>query len=170
METAFEKLIKDLPRNLSVMDVGYGGLGGENTTNYLRKHFGTIFGLCKDAIAVKRYKEMTDANDTVILGIYPQHMLGPRKYDLLVLDPRIDDNLEFWSEDGMELAWTFVKEGGYIITYIMAPNKEYGEDEVQTLITEHRDRWWTSYRKIPVVAAEVEERRPYITWVLMKKP
>lgn len=170
MQTAFERIIADLPRGLTCLDVGYGGLDGENTTNYLRAHFKEVWGLCKDAVAVRRYKEFTGSKDLVVLGIYPQHMPLHWIYDVLVLDTNIEGNLDFWSEEGMERAWSFVKDGGFIITYLMAPDGKYGGPETQKLIQEHKKKWWVPNREIRVVAAEVEERRPEITWVLLRKP
>lgn len=166
---AVQRLISDLPKDLSVMDVGYGGLDGENTTDWLRAHFGEIDGLNKTPYAVEKYKiDHPNADDDVFLGVYPADMPG-RKYDLLVLDPNIEGNLQFWSLQGMEQAWSFVKDGGYILTYIMLTDL-YGDPETQKMIADHRANWWAKGLNLPIVAQEHEERRDYISWVILKKP
>lgn len=167
MLTAFERLIANIPETASVMDVGYGGLDGENTTKFLRNHFKEVWGLSKDAVATAEYKKRTGSEDLVILGLYPQDMPGGKKWDLLVLDPNIESNLEFWSDEGIRQAWNFVKEGGHIITYIMTTD-EYGDEETQKLLKDHRAKWWKDRLMPPIY--EIEERRPEITWVLLERP
>lgn len=172
MPTAFERLIAGLPKDLKVLDVGYGGLNGENTTNYLRAHFGTIHGLCKDAVAVARYNMLYGmGDDHVVIGIYPDDMgqLPDSQYDLLVLDPNIEGNLQFWSEEGMRRAFEYVKDGGYVITYIMTTD-DYGDETTQHQIREHKKVWWDVPRNLGITGSLAEERRPYITWVLIEKP
>lgn len=150
------------------MDVGYGGLNGENTTDFLRMHFKNIDGLCKDEKAVVDYQVRTGAQDEVYIGIYPQRM--PNKtYDLLVLDPNIEGNLAFWSHEGMKRAWGFVNDGGAIITYIMTTD-EYGDPETHELLKQHRKDWWENGGEVKIANQEREERRDYIIWVLLKKP
>lgn len=169
MLTAFERLIELLPPGISVMDVGYGGLDGENTTNYLRARFGLIDGLNKTDYAVARYRALypDSEKDQVYFGTYPQDMPGER-YDLLVLDPNIEGNLAFWTPHGMETAFQFVKDGGHIITYVMTTDL-YGDPTTQKMIAEHRANWWAKKVQLPIVAQEHEERRQYISWVLLKK-
>lgn len=170
MQTAFERLIAPLDPRLSVLDVGYGGLDGENTTDYLRAHFDEIWGLSKDAEAVNKYRQEKNSKDTVVLGIYPQHMPRSKTFDLLVLDPNIESNLDFWSEEGMKKAWSFVNDGGYIITYIVTTD-DYGDEDTHALLIKHRQQWWDGEgNNVRPQQIEIEERRPYITWVLLKKP
>lgn len=168
MPTAFERLILGIPELSSVMDVGYGGLDGENTTDYLRARFGLIQGLCKDVEAVERYQVRHSAQDYVIIGMYPSAMPS-EKFDLLVLDPNIDTNLDFWSEEGMAKALSYVNGGGHIITYILTTD-EYGDEHTQERLRQHRKEWWGVPRDLGIVSSLVEERRPEITWVLIKKP
>lgn len=149
------------------MDVGYGGLEGENTTDYLRAHFNSINGLCKDKVAVDKYFEAHPAHtDNVSIGLYPDDLKG--QYDLLVLDTNIEGNLDFWSVEGLAKAWSFVKDGGYIIAYIMGTD-EYGDEQSRARLKEHRLRWWKAGGvKIPMLYLQ-EERRPEIMWALLKK-
>lgn len=167
---AVERILEYIPLGYSIMDVGYGGLDGENTTNYLRARFGKIDGLNKTAYAVEKYKidNPSAKEDEVVIGTYPQDMPGKR-YDLLVLDPNIEGNLRFWSLQGMEQAWEFVNDGGYILTYIMLTDF-YGDAATQEQIKEHRAGWWEKGIPLPIVMQEFEERRDYIAWVLLKKP
>lgn len=167
---AVQKILEYLPLGTTVMDVGYGGLDGENTTNYLRARFGKIDGLNKTEYAVEKYKidNSSAEEDEVVIGVYPHDMPGKR-YDLLVLDPRIEDNLLFWSLQGMEQAWGFVNDGGYILTYIMLTDL-YGDPSTHALLKEHRAGWWAKGIPLPIVMQEFEERRDYIAWVLLKKP
>lgn len=174
MQTAIERLIADIPKTASVLDVGYGGLDGENTTNFLRAHFEKVEGLCKDKNGVDRYRAFKpeSESDDVTIGFYPNDVPFGKKWDLLVLDTNIEGSLAFWSAKGLEKAWGFVKENGGILTYIMLTDL-YGEEETQKQIIEHRERYWASC--LPhivwnhVVAMQREERRDYIMWVLLRK-
>lgn len=174
MQTAFERLIQNIPREATVMDVGYGGLDGENTTNYLRKRFFKVDGICKDANGVDRYRALyPDAEkDDVIKGFYPNDMPEGKKWDLLVLDQGIEGNLHFWSPEGQERAWSYVKEGGGIITYMMLTDF-YSDEATHELIKEHRERYWQPCLQhivwSHVLGMEREERRPYIMFVLLKR-
>jgi hypothetical protein len=170
MPTAVERIIANLPKESSVMDVGYGGLDGVNTTNFLRAHFGKIDGINKTAYAVEKYKidNPSAKDDEVTIGVYPHDMPGKR-YDLLVLDPGIEGSLQFWSLQGMEIAWQFVNDGGHILKYIMLTDF-YGDPATQEMIKEHRAGWWAKGIPLPIVQQEFEEARDYIAWVLLKKP
>ena len=167
MATAVENLIKNIPAHASILDVGYGGLDGVNTTNYLRARFHDVWGFSKDATAMLRYKEMFGLNDPIILGIYPQDM-PQRKWDLLILDININTNLDFWSDEGLKKAWSFVNDGGYILTYIMTAGFNVPQ-EIKDMIKQHNKKWWDKNPTVPIVAQEQEERRPEIIWVLLKK-
>lgn len=184
MPTAFEKLIAMMPKDLKVLDVGYGGLDGENTTNYLRAHFGAIHGLCKDAPAVARYHMLygNQGKDHVVIGLYPEDMgqMPHDKYDLLVLDMGIDDSMVLWSEEGLKKAHGFVAPGGFLITYIMTTD-EYGDERTPEQLRAHRDKWWGTWDEGDIVkklksledfrflGIEQEERRDYIKFVLLQK-
>lgn len=174
MQTAIERLIQNIPQDAEILDIGYGGLDGENTTNYLRERFRSVEGICKDQNGVDRYRAMypESSNDKVTVGFYPNDMPTDRKWDLLVHDTNIEGNLAFWSPEGQEKAWSYVKDGGGILTYMMLTDF-YGDDVAQAAIKEHRMRYWQNC--LPhivwthVLGMEREERRPYIMWVLLKK-
>jgi hypothetical protein len=173
MRTAVERIVNRFAPATGTMDVGYGGLGGVNTTNYLREHFGRIYGLCKDVNAVRRYTEnhLSASNDRVIVGHYPEDMPPILKYDLLVLDPNIESNLKFWSVAGMKKAKEFLHEDGHLLTYVMLTD-QYGDEDTQETIRSHRAEWWArqwdNIIRNHIVAMEREERRPEIMWALLK--
>jgi hypothetical protein len=174
MQTAFEKLIEYVHAESLVLDVGYGGLDGENTTNYLRARFKNLWGLNKNAEHVLAYRKLTGATDPVVLGIYPNDMSSiARHWDLIVLDQNIDGNLDFWSEQGLKMALSVVERKGYLITYVMLTDEYGNENMVHDRLREHRAFWWTAdrFEKLPnwkLVDCAVEERRPEIMWVLLQ--
>ena len=174
MRTAVERIINRFPPTIRVMDVGYGGLGGVNTTNYLRAHFGRIDGRCQSGDDVQRYMDTQPpgvCSDSVTVGRYPEDMPAFLKYDLLVLDPNIESNLKFWSTSGLLKAKEFLDVGGRLLTYIMLTD-HYGTEETEAMLKEHRSEWWISewdnIVRRHVVTMEREERRPEIMWVMLK--
>lgn len=199
MESAsgFQKLISQLPKTFDVLDIGAGGLQGENTTNFLIEHFDAknILGVCWAEHDVRMFKETRVANKMAGITIVPVDYFKlelkqgdlnknePWLFDLMVLDLNIEGNLKNWTKEGLEHASKFVKPGGYLINYIMLTD-EYGDpDETPKLIREHWKAFWETEKlemknigkrlsRISgweVFAQEREKRREYILWIMLKK-
>ena len=188
-QRGFQKLISVLPKEFTVLDVGSGGLQGENTTNYLIEHFRSenIMGVCWADVETKRYLETREATRMVKIPIFSGNfykMNFVRQYDLVVLDMNIESNLEKdWSDEGLARVRGLVKDGGYLINYIMLTD-QYGDPEkTPQFIRERWKKWWRTdkltlkeigmrLRDIKgweVFAHDIEERREYILWIMLKK-
>lgn len=191
-------MISVLPKDFTVLDVGSGGLQGENTTNYLIEHFDAknILGVCKADVETQRFNATREANKMFTIPIISADFYGMEfkegdfnkstswKFDLVVLDMNIENNLEKdWSDEGLERMRGLVKDGGYLINYIMLTD-QYGDPEkTPAFIREQWKKWWgtdkltlkeigmrlTDIKGWEVFAHEVEERREYILWIMLKK-
>lgn len=183
-------MISQLPKEFDVLDIGAGGLQGENTTDFLAEHFDAknIFGVCWSEHEVNRYKAIREANKMAPISILPADYFKlefrpPMQFDLMVLDLNIEGNLKNWTVEGLEYASQFVKPGGYLINYIMLTD-EYGDpDETPVLIRKHWKEFWETEKlemknigkrlgRISgweVFAQEREKRREYILWIMLKK-
>lgn len=182
--SGFTKLIKSLPKYLKVLDVGGGGLQGENTTDALLEHFGTenVTGICTSSHEVEVYqaqraeKKLPKAN--IIDGNYYTHDFN-EQFDLVVLDLNVENNMKDWENEFSNL--TYLKKDGFLITYIIMTD-EYGDPkETPALIRDHWKRFWKTEKLAPfhigmkrikgyeVYAHEKEERRTYILWMLLRK-
>lgn len=187
-EKAFAKLIKNISREAKVLDIGSGGLEGENTTRALLDHFGAenVTGICKDEKMVEVFraqlKEERKAVPSIEVVDYYDFQTD-EKFDLVVHDLNIDNNLKDWSVDGLERSGSFLKDGGFLIQYVMT-TEHYGDpEETPALLRAHRNKfWWTSefsqemignrlrhLKNWEIWACEREQRRPYITWVMLRK-
>jgi len=179
-EKGFAKLIKELPKDWKVLDVGCGGLGGENTSNYLVEHFGeeNITGICKWRKDVGAFKQKHPNVDMIEADYYELDIKD--KYDLVVLDLNIENNLKDWSEEGIKRTRALLKPNGIFINYIMMTD-DYGDpNETPKLIQQHRKDWWRSNEftnemigrrldgVVDIAGLEQEERRPTIYWIAMK--
>lgn len=179
------ELIKWMPKTFSVLDVGCGGLSGENTSVNLVNHFGqgNVTGICKESRW--NWKDVAEfksnfPNVKHINDDFYSHKFDTL-FDLVVLDLNIENNiLNDWSDDGLQKMRSLVAPKGYLINYIMTTT-EYGDpNETPKLLADHRDRWWGSFESIDIgrrlnslpgwkfIAHQREERRPYITWVLLQ--
>lgn len=165
---SFKDLIRDIRVN-TVLDVGCFGLDGENTTNFLIEVFGAskIHGVCKDPAS----KVLAD-NNGVTLDVAFFHEEDYGKYDLVVYDHRIDDNLKWWRNPNTS------NIGKYFATYIMTTD-QYGDEETPQQIRETWDDVWggfptveriqaKDYSPLKLVKMVTETRRPEITWVLLE--
>ena len=174
----FERLIKILPKDAKVLDVGCGGLLGQNTSQYLQNYFIDVLG-----VNIKENKDLIEfkkiySNAKVIIGDYKNIT---EQFDLVVLDLNIEGNLENWSNDGIELASKLVKKGGYLINYVMMTDQYGNPDETPEIIRQHAKKWWgeltkeavgkklKSLKGFELILAESEDRRNYILWVVLKK-
>lgn len=181
---AFEKIISIIPKDLSVLDVGAGGLHGENTSDALLAHFKDYTGICTEKQEVEVYQAMREekklSRANIIFGDFLTTDFG-RYFDVIVHDLNVEANMESW-EDHFEKVLLRMRPDGYLVTYVMTTT-EYGDP----LITPHllRKHWATFWKCLPphneaigrklkefdyleLILAEREERRPYITWVLLK--
>lgn len=184
---AFERLIKWMPRGYEVLDVGCGGLYGENNSRAIAKQFKheNILGVCfrqETNSDFQRFKVEHPNIKVLDNNFYQLDFEKLGKFDLVLLDLNIENNTgRDWSDEGLARAWHLLKPGGYLINYVMMTD-QYGEPETPELIREHWRNWWGgpiapmtvgnklySLRQWEVVATEKEERRPYILWVLLKK-
>jgi SAM-dependent methyltransferase len=179
----FEKLINWMPKEFSVLDVGCGGLLGENTSSFLATHFKKVLGIC--------WRPETNEDLRSFKTIFPNVEIlhedffrkkFDQQFDLVVLDMNIESNLDHnWTNEGLRDLKKLVKPGGYLINYVMMTT-EYGDAETSQLLARHRDEFWQSSefsnRAIgaklqtltgwELVTHGQEERRPYIYWVLLK--
>ncbi len=169
-----------MPKEWKVLDAGCGGLDGENTSDFLVKHFGeeNITGICKAETEAKRYLELHPKLDMRIEQFFTSPL--DKQFDLLVLDLNIEGNLRNWSSEGLREIQKYLKKGSYVTNYVMTTDQYGDPEETPKLLREHCEKWWGSFKPedigkrlnslsgFKLVAHEVEERRPYITWVLLK--
>lgn len=182
-------MISHLPSNLKVLDVGSGGLQGENTTNYLTEHFGVenILGICKSDHEVEVYQAQRAEHKLppvkIVSGDFYEQKFD-QQFDLVVLDMNIESNLQKdWSDEGLKRMWDLVKDGGYLINYVMM-TELYGDPLTTPLmIRKCWKEWWrvsdltlkdvgnklSKVKGWEVFAYDLEERRRYILWVMLKK-
>lgn len=171
-----EEYISQIPKDASVLDVGCFGHEGENTSQFLAKHFNHVTG-----VAISRKIEpYIPANYTVIFDNFYDYRFDP--FDLVVLDLHIEGNLiNDWCEKGLERMKKLVKPGGYLINYVMT-STDYGDPKVTpSLIQWHANLWWgkltpqdikkklESLEGWELVEMKPEHRREYITWVKLKR-
>lgn len=178
MKEAFERLIKDLDPNMDVLEVGVNGHDGENTSVFVRDQFSDPFGINIRPEKIEDWKQRyPDAN----CAVADWYEYEDETHDLIILDLNIENNLKDWSDKELARAHRLLNYGGFLINYIMTTT-EYGDpNETPTLIAAHRDSWWGSFKNEDIgkklnalkgwefIVAETETRRPYITWVLLKK-
>lgn len=182
--SGFQKLIQMLPRELSVLDVGAGGLEGENTSEFLLERFKDYTGICIKPDRVELYnaqrKERGKEEANIIVGDFYTHDFG-RVFDVVVLDLNIERNLSDW-ESRFDIAKRYVKHGGCIITYFMMDDTY---TDVESVHEQIRKVWISlcgandmniqslanGVRAIPgfeLITIESETRRPEVAWVLLR--
>ena len=182
----FEKIISAIDPNSSVLDVGAGGLEGANTTDYLIKRFSVenVKGICILPEKVEAYKERFPEMDLRVGDFYKTDSFKENSLDLLVLDLNIENNvIRDWSLEGLERCRGFLKKGGILINYVITTD-QYGDvNETPALIRKRWKEFWKTevltyedigkkLSNIPgyeLFVHEVEELRPYIMWVALKK-
>jgi hypothetical protein len=179
MDSTFERIIKCVPKSYSVLDVGAGGLTGENTSQALYDKFlAKYHGInVKDTQDIDIFKMRNPGAD-----VYHQNFFDTQeheKYGCIVLDMNIENNLLNWSEKGLDFVKKRLARNGYLINYIMT-DPSYGDANSQKLLAEHRQSWWKSWAvpdlveklmslpHLRLIALEREERRPEIYWTLLR--
>lgn len=178
----FEKIISQIDKDSFVLDVGASGHEGENTTNYLIKRFENYFGICIQPEKVEAYKD-NHPEAHIIVGDFYKHKFKD-KFDVVVLDLNIENNvIQDWSLEGLQNVRELLNDGGILINYVMTTD-QYGDADVTPALIRKR---WVEFWKVDkltneaigkrlenipgfdLFAHEVEERRPYIMWVGLKK-
>ena len=183
MDRDFFLLIKDMSPDMSVLDIGYGGLDGENTTEYLLRKFNhnNMVGLVKENRDSRRYAD-SHRDIRVLWGAFPD-IMPDTKFDLIVADLNIDTNIKHnWTDKGLDMLLKYLDDGGYLINYVMKTT-DYGDEATTQLITNHWKEWWGSetfsdvaivkkllgLKNFELIDILQEPRRSYITWVKLKK-
>lgn len=186
--SGFQRIIQTLPKTLKVLDVGSGGLEGENTTQYLAEHFESknILGICKSAKQVEIYQAQRaerkePALEIVVDDFYAHEHSG--LFDLVVLDLNIENNVQQdWTPEGLQRVSKLLNPGGYLINYVMLTD-QYGDPETPQIIRSAWQKFYGTNEMICEVvekrlnkidgfelfSCEQESRRPYIYWVCLKK-
>ena len=189
-KSGFQRIIQTLPKTFSVLDVGAGGLEGENTSQFILDHFDpkNVTGICKNKKQVDLYHaqraERKEPPVDIIIGDFYSHDFEGKQFDLVVLDLNIEGNIQNdWTEKGLKEVLKLVKLGGYLINYVMMTDQYGHPDETPILI---RDAWKKFYgtsdmspavvgkrlkqlKDYELFAYSQEERRPYILWVCLKR-
>jgi len=179
MKEAFERLIESLPEDLRVLEVGINGHDGENTSHFLAKRFDNIVGL---NIRPEKIEEWKEQYPDIVYECADYYEWEPNeKFELIVLDLNIENNLKDWSDKELDRVHKMLERGGCLINYIMTTTEYGNPGETPQLIDKHSKKWWKSFKNEDIekklnslkgfewVACETEIRRDYITWVLLKK-
>lgn len=172
---AFEKVMSQIPNKGKVLDVGAAGLEGDNTTDYLVANFPDYTGICIRPEKVEAYN-----NPNIIVGDFYKTQFDT-KFDVIVLDLNIDNNIgKDWTDEGLQRMHEILNPDGYLVNYVMLTT-EYGDDHTPHEIRTHADKFWgeltaeavgKKLQTIPgfeLFAYQLEERRPYILWVALRK-
>jgi len=182
-ESIFEKLISKFPTEFSVLDIGAGGLEGENTSNALVDRFPDYLGMNSGQDHPVPYN-LIRPNAKVIESDFYTHEFN-KGFDLIVLDLNIVNNVkQDWEGDGIRhKVYNLLNDGGHVICYIMTTT-EYGDALDRQMLKDHHQAFWgsravtqvdmarTITRLFPMYYLEEiaqEVRRPYIHWADMRK-
>lgn len=177
---AFERMIREFPKNSRVLDVGYAGHDGENTSNYLAAYFDRVVGITNSTTIANNNKK---DNCEIIIDNFYNYRFN-QQFDLVVLDLDIENNLlRDWRDGGLERVAKLLAPGGHLINYVMTTDQYGDPDQTPDLIRWHSERFWGTpvptneaigerikrLRGWELCTAKQEKRRPYITWVMLKK-
>lgn len=177
----FKDLISAIDPAAKVLDVGAGGLSGENTSYDLIERFPNYTGIClphKESDAFKG----NFPDKRIIQEDFYTHRFDGEKFDVIVLDLNIENNLKDWSDEGLAKMRELISERGFLISYVMTTD-QYGNAETTELLKAHWRQFWESEafatvaigRKLNMISgfelflSGHEDRRPYITWVILQK-
>ena len=144
--TGFERIIRRIAPEAKVLDVGAWGLGGENTTKILQRHFGNVTCLNREQIG--------HAVD-IVTNFYTYNF--KEKFDVIVLDLDGENNAHNdWTDKQLERNFNLLNEGGILINYIQTMGRRvYDIGNISN--------WFNIIKFYP------EDRRPDIVWVALKK-
>lgn len=185
-KTGFEKLIELLPRQWKVLDVGGGGLHGENTTDALVEHFDDVTCVCWADTETDVYKARLDERKIkrprfISADYYTIDFAND--YGLVVTDLNVENNLaRDWSDEGIERVRDMLIPGGVWITYVITTD-QYDSEETGAFIREQSKKLWgrfpfdnedigkrlSSLKGWEIYGQEQESRRSYIHWVALRK-
>lgn len=177
----FDKFIRTLPKESSVLDIGTFGHDGKNTSVFLGKYFDKILGFNINTKVLKDSAQYP--NYEVIIDNFYDYKFK-QQFDLVVSDMTIELNLlNDWCDSGIERIAKLVKPGGYWINFVMMTD-QYGDPKVTpALIRWHSENFWgvtvpnvdaveqklSKLKGWELVAAEPEKRRENILWVMLKR-
>lgn len=187
LQHGFQRIIKHIPKDSKVLDVGGGGLDGENTTNFLRERFEdtniTLIDIAPGRIDAYLEKFAVNEVFRVMEGDFYK-VNWEEKFDLIVLDLNIDNNIkQDWTSKGLNRIHGLLNPGGIVITYVMITD-EYGDADTPKMIGDHMKEFWNStppnvytirkklesYSQIYKVFMITKENvRPDIIWVALQK-
>jgi len=169
----FIELIRDIPTTASVIDVGAYGLQGENTTTELVAHFEDV--LTTNIKKIEGVKLVADFYKTYF----------DKKFDLIVLDLNIDNNVsQDWTRSGLDRIHDLLAPDGYVIIYVLTRDGYTEEEPTKTMIAENLNQFWKSnpvtidaignklreFKDIfRLVAIQPDDRRDNIAWVKLQR-
>lgn len=184
LQHGFQRIIKHIPKNSKVLDVGGGGLDGENTTNFLRERFEDITIIERVVGRVEEYAQKFGVEGlTIITKDFYKHNFDT-KFDLIVLDLNIDNNIQKdWTIEHLWRVHELLNKKGIVIIYVMT-TEDYGDADTPKMIRYHMKHWWASippnvhtiremlddfiyFYKVFMIAKE--NVRPDIIWVALQK-
>ncbi len=144
----FQRIVKKIPENSSMIDIGGWGLGGENTSQFLQERFG------KNVVFFN--KEQIGHKVDIVADFYTYNFT--KQYDVIVLDMNDKDNIERdWTFDNFCKIYNLLNPKGIFITYIIT----------NYLRLEYQDIKFSELFNI--LAIFPEGRRDNIVWVAFRK-
>jgi len=169
----FIELIRDIPTNVKVLDVGAWGLTGENTTTELVAHFEDVL-----TINIKKLDGVK-----VVADFYKTYF--DEKLDLIVLDLNIDNNVsQDWTRKGLDRVHDLLAPDGFLIIYILTKEGYTEEEPTKSMINDNLKNFWKScpvtvdaignklreFKDIcNLVAIQPCDRRDNIAWVKLQR-
>lgn len=185
----FEILLKTiiLTPGSTILDIGAGGVAGENTSEYLYKLFSDSFQIYANHIGESPSNTWCRDHPKVqqIIADCYIHNFG-KKFDLIVQDMPLLFNISDWEDlDHINVQiYNMLNSGGYYINYIMK-DKNYGSSKHQHAIAANHKQHWDSddgldeeflskkilekYGKKFECIRIIKEGRRELFWVLLKK-
>lgn len=180
----FEELIKLVPEDSKVLEVGTNGLQGENTSLALAKRFKSVIGY--NIPSAPGYLYQPWLHYPVRLEDFYKATIT-EKYDLIVLDLNLGNNLRrYWTWEGLARIHGLLNPGGFLINYALT-KEDYQSysfpNYTGKFIKHHMASWWNEYPLTEYGIAKKlnslhifrfvrmlqEEIRPYIWWCLLQK-
>ena len=169
----FIELISDIPTNKSVLDVGAYGLQGENTTTELVAHFEDVL-----TINIRKIEGVK-----LVADFYRAHF--DKKFDLIVLDLNIDNNVsQDWTRAGLDRVHNMLAPDGFVIVYILTKDGYTEQEPTKTMINDNLNHFWKAcpvtvdaignklreFKDIfRLVAIQPDDRRDNIAWVKLQR-
>jgi len=128
----FKQLLKDIPIDARILDVGAWGVYGENTSTHLKYFEDVVYMNTKPLAGV-----------TLVQDFYDWTPDG--KFDLIVLDLNIENNISRdWTREGMGRVYRMLNEGGSLILYVLTKDGYTEEEPTKTQLDEKFKEYWKS--------------------------